>query len=411
MRTPFMNMELGSSRKVNHRDEKSDNTKVQFVNPECQDTRELLKDRFGENDNHNYPGLPSTPTRGISGLHLSSSEKRLYNWQEEKASDDCFKLPRGKSRDPFEEKDTQAFDKAILDSYLKPVNSRPPLHSRSPPREALPASFNDKSKLDIKDGYQDKMYFTERDHRKEYRSKDSDLGHQSTSREHDFATLMGKCKRLESENQILLKNNSELRKENLEMREKLAHSEPMKELENKLRELNEINKKLELQLMSQASSPVLASNSSYHQSRPFFNQNSLSRERLNRSGGSSDRPHKHFESSKHFSQTERLNGANSKAMSTKVKFADSVLGMLRQLVDLNKGDEEFKQAWKLLKNVIGEYVELKREARSGPRSPLLKKDLSTNSENFRMKSPDVVRQRSAERNKWRDRNKAAELGF
>ena len=361
----------------------------------------------------------SSPLVKRTELEMTSSEKKLYNWNEEKQEEDKRRIDKDKSRDPFDDKtaaDTGRYAyKDLSQEGSRPDTGRPPAPNRSASREEFNTTRADRIRSDLRDNCVDRMYLTERNQKRDNISRSPDLGPHPSSRETETAGLLGKCKRLESENQILLKNNSELRKENMILQEKSTNSRQISDLQEQIRDLMEKNRRLELQAMSQSSSPIIMAKTPNNHPTMFFDHNSKSRDRLNRTGVSQDKYGGNTESSKQLAFTERLQnghgGADEKHKITKLKFADSVLGMLRQLIDLKSGDEECKHAWKILKNVMSEYVELKREARCGLSSPMLKKDISTNSDTIGLKSTGRSRQSSEDKNKWRDRTRPIECAY
>jgi hypothetical protein len=175
----------------------------------------------------------------------------------------------------------------------------------------------------------------------------------------DYMGVSGKSKRLENENQILLKNNSELRRENMELKSRLEGRGEYQELLKRIAQLEEMNHDLEGQLQSITISPI-------HSKALHQEADSLL---YRRPGGKSylSQTAKSFfpDSMKGVSQTDRggLGGyrGDSAGDNTKSKFAESILDMVKQLVPSRVGPEDYKGAWKVLKNVVGEYFELKKE--------------------------------------------------
>jgi hypothetical protein len=354
----------------------------------------------------------ASPHSYKNDLRSNSSEKKLYNWIEDKVTDDGHKYKREKSKDPFEDKPSHRNeappnrDIPMTSSRNEPT--RPPIRDRSPQcKDELAALRSERGKFEEKGQTFDKLYYTEREKRDDSRNRSPDLS-PFPRVEPENSTIIGKSKRLETENHILLKNNSELRRENNELKEKLKDLDDINQLKDKIRELTEKNRRLELQAMSQQSSPLIMPKTPSVHTHQFFNDYGKSVDNGKLRGQSSEILLQNNQSYKHLPQTERRKLSKEqpgeKAAGTKLKFADSVLGMVRQLVDLTQGEEECKHAWKILKNMVGEYVDLKRESKMGFGSPILNKNGSANSETFDFKSTERARLRSEEKNRWRDRN-------
>ena len=218
--------------------------------------------------------------------------------------------------------------------------------------------FDDKDKV-VYSRYDSRLYHTDRNQKPDRNEISPDIP--PTNNNIDYMSILGRCKRLENENQILLKNNSELRRENIELMGRNKDSS-VEDLKKKILMLEEKNRKLENQLIS----PILPHNNN-HFIDPISSMNNISKI--------------------YTSNTDRYNNNSNRKYNTKIKFADSVLNMVKQLVDINDNDEE-KTAWKVLKNVINEYVRLK------------KTNISTSIDD----SSNRYRNRSEEHNKWKNRS-------
>jgi hypothetical protein len=351
----------------------------------------------------------SSPKPAYGQPRADSSDKKHYTWNDEKQTEEGPRFGREKSRDPFEDKLSHRIDDH--GGRESPVATgrrelgKPPLRDRSPPlKDDFTQLRSDRGRIEGKTTGVDKGLASDRAKREDLIGRSPEY----PSKDIDPASLLGKCKRLETENHILLKNNAELRRENSELKDKLAEQGDLSDLKDKIRELLDKNKRMELQLMTQHSSPLITPKTPMSQTHQFFGQYGKGADDSKVRGQSGEKLPNHHESFKHLPHTERrkLTRADpfEKQTGTKLKFADSVLGMLRQLVDLSQGDDECRHAWKILKNVVGEYVDLKRESKAMGGSPLLPKLNSTHSEHLDSKSTDRGRLKSEERNRWRERN-------
>lgn len=361
--------------------------------------------------------MASSPKAYNAGLGSDSSDKKLYNWNDDKSPEESKRFARDKSPDPFEDKTLQRYDgpsskeQAPKEDRLDPA--RPPLRDRSPvAKDDMIPLQSERGRPELKNPGFDKLYHTEREKREDPRGKSPDLS-PLPHRDTDHTAMLGKSKRLETENHILLKNNAELRRENNELREKLNEKGNIQELKDKIRELTEKNRRLELQLMSQQNSPLLMPKTPQVQTHQFFNEYSATMDSGRLRGKSSENLHSHHESFKHLPHTERRKMTKDrdvdKVNNTRLKFADSVVGMLRQLVDLQQGEDECKHAWKILKSMVGEYVDLKRERKHSPgSSSFLQKNGNSTLEQSDYGRTERTKQRSEERNKWRERNPPTE---
>lgn len=341
----------------------------------------------------------------------NSSDKKLYTWNDDKLADDSHKQMREKSKDPFEDKSSHRHgltaSKEIALSSSRLEAGRPPIRDRSPQNrsEIYPTRsdrFNGEGKVDAFD----RPFYTERDKRDAPPYTGADYS-TFPRKETDQNSIVGRSKRIETENQILLLNNAELRRENSELKERLKELDSISELKDKINDLLEKNRKLELQAMRQYSSPLITPKTHASQTQQFFKDYGKEAGSSSRGQSSDIAGHQH-KSHKQLPQTERHKLTSElqtdRQSATKLKFADSVLGMIRQLVDLTQGDDEYRQAWKILKNMVGEYVDLKREFKMTMSSPSLQKTGSYNSEHIDFKSTERARLHSEEKNKWRDRH-------
>jgi hypothetical protein len=355
------------------------------------------------------------------GAEPTSSDKKRYNWRDGAPPVDPFEEKRADKELPGDKflAGRNGVSRGEGDKYSGLINtmgaksSEPErLHEKETiqAREKFDAVHTDRAGRERREFIQrleEKLHKTERDKNRRPESRSPDLqAPSSAGKDKDYHALVGKCKRLEEENQVLLKNNSELRRENLDLKDKLIES-GSSDLREKLRILTEKNKRLEMQLASQTSSPLaMPRTPELRGQRQFFGSNTQENKNPHHQEGLIH----HAESFKHLPNTERVKAHFDPALDrrhgAKNKLADSVIGMVRQLIELPQNDDECKTAWKFLKTVVGEYVEMKKERQGGNMTsgPFLKKIVSTHSENLQNRSLERIRQRSEDHNnKWRSR--------
>ena len=177
--------------------------------------------------------------------------------------------------------------------------------------------------------------------------------------EQEYYKALGKCARLEKEKQNLYEDNMVLRRELDLARQKRGHhdhSQVYEDLEN-VKKMNDdlVEELFQLKLQLKRENGLNKLKRSKSRDQIYVSNNGVV---------SPFSPSEYFTSRRDTPQITSI----SKEQSKKIKFAESVVQMVSGLTRNNK-EVQLKQAWKLLKQVITEYFEMKHNLENSHFSP------------------------------------------